>query len=105
MSLLNRPKRLLIRYGKGPLQAQVCGESFHDAFTNFSHAAKAFALSLGDELNRNYAFEYLAYLQNVAKAKTCLKPHEFPGPACRLIRAELDRLFDLSFVLTEIAVA
>src|SRR6185295_359954 len=93
VSLLNRPKRLLIRYCKGRLQAQVRGESFHDAFTNFSHAAKAFALSLGDELHRNYAFEYLAYLQNFAKATRCLEPQEFPGPACRLIRAELDRLF------------
>jgi hypothetical protein len=100
---LHRPMQLLLRHGKGRLSPQIHGESFDDAFINFSDAAEAFALTLSDEVHRDYAFQYSKYLRKIAEGIPSLKPNPIPGPAGRLIRAELDRVFELSFVLTAIA--
>jgi len=101
-----RPMRSRLRYGERYIQVQVRADLFQTAFTDFSSAAEAFAASLSDEVNRNFAFRYLKYLQHIAQGRTVVKPNVFGlGPACRLIRAELDRLFDLSFMNTDRKIA
>ena len=102
----SRPMRSRLRYGKRHLQVQVRVDLFQSALTNFSSAAEAFAASLCDEVHRDFAFRYLKYLQQIAQGRTLVKPNVFElGPACRLIRAELDRLFDLSFLSTDRKIA
>jgi hypothetical protein len=97
-----RSMRSRLRYGKRRVQAEIRVESFPIALANFSRAAEAFALSLNDAPNRNFAFRYAVYLQDIAHEVKAVKPHEFGlGPAARLIRAELDRLFDVSFLSTD----
>jgi hypothetical protein len=101
-----RPMRSRLRYGNRHLQVQVRVDLFQSAFTDFSSAAEAFAASLSDEVHRNFAFQYLKYLQNIAQGRMLVKPNAFGlGPACRLIGAELDRLFDLSFLSTASKIA
>jgi hypothetical protein len=101
-----RPIRSRLRYGKRHLQVEVRVDLFQSAFTDFSSAAEAFAASLSDEVHRNFAFRYLTYLQHIAQGRTLVKPDGFElGPACRLITAELDRLFDLSFLSTDRKIA
>ena len=101
-----RPMRSRLRYGQCYLLVQVQGDLFQSAFTDFSAAAKAFATTLSDEVHRNFASQYLKYLQDIAQGRTAIKPNEFGlGTACRLIRAELDRLFDLSFLSTDRKIA
>ena len=81
-------------------------DSFQLAFSDFSDAAEAFAASLSDEVHRTFAFQYFKYLQHLAQGRRLAKPDGFGlGPACRLIRAELDRLFDLSFLSTDRKIA
>src|SRR5262249_4974269 len=105
--LSTRPMRAPLRYGKRHLQLQVRGDLIKSAFTEFSDAAQVFAASLSDEMHRNFALRYFNYLQHIAHGKTlAAQPNGFGlGPACRLIRAELDRLFDLSFLSTNTKVA
>ena len=94
--------RSRLRYGRRRVQAEIPVESFPIALANFSRAAEAFALSLNDEPHRNFAFRYAEYLQNIAHEVKVVKPHEFGlGLGARLIRAELDRLFDVSFLSTD----
>ena len=101
-----RPMRSRLRYGKRHLQVEVRQDLFQSAFTDFSSAAEAFATSLSDEVHRNFAFQYLKYLQHIAQGRTLVRPDGFGlGPACRLIRAELDRVFDLSFLSTDRKIA
>jgi len=101
-----RPMRSRLRYGKRHLQVEVRGDLFQLAYTDFRSAAEAFAVSLSDEMHRDFAFRYLKYLQDIAKGTALIKPNEFGlGPASRLIRAELDRLFDLSFLSTDRKIA
>src|SRR5215831_6470292 len=105
-ALSSRPMRSRLRYGKRHLQVEVRVDLFESAFTDFSGAAEAFAASLSDEVHRNFAFRYLTYLQHIAQGRTLVKPDGFElGPACRLITAELDRLFDLSFLSTDRKIA
>ena len=101
-----RPMRSRLRYGKRHLEVDVRLDLFQLAFTDFSSTAEAFAASLSDEVHRNFAFRYLTYLQHIAQGRTLVKPDGFElGPACRLITAELDRLFDLSFLSTDRKIA
>ena len=101
-----KPMRSRLRYGNRYLQVQVRTDLFQSAFTDFSRAGEAFAASLSDEVHRNFAFQYLKYLQHIAQGSTPVKPNVFGlGPACRLIRAELDRLFDLNFLSTDRKIA
>jgi len=101
-----RPMRSRLRYGKRHLHARVPVDLFQSAFTEFSSVAEAFAANLSDEVHRNFAFQYSKYLQHIAQGRTLVKPNGFElGPAGRLIRAELDRLFDLSFLSTDRKIA
>jgi len=101
-----RPMRSRLRYGKRHLEVEVRLDLFQLAFTDFSSAAEAFAASLSDEVHRNFAFRYLKYLQDIAQGRTLVQPNRFGvGPAYRLIRAKLDRLFDLSFLSTDRKIA
>jgi hypothetical protein len=101
-----RPMRSRLRYGQRHLQVEVRGDLFQLAYTDFRSAAEAFAVSLSDEVHRNFAFRYLKYLQDTAQGRTLVQPNRFAvGPAYRLIRAELDRLFDLSFLSTDRKIA
>ena len=101
-----RPIRSRLRYGKRHLQLEVRGDLFQLAYTDFSSAAETFAVSLSDEVHRNFAFRYSKYLQDIAQGTTLVKPNDFGlGPASRLIKAELDRLFDLSFLSTDRKIA
>jgi hypothetical protein len=101
-----RPMRSRLRYGKRHLEVEVRLDLFQLAFTDFSSAAEAFAASLSDEVHRNFAFRYLKYLQDTAQGRTLVQLNRFGvGPAYRLIRAELDRLFDLSFLSTDRKIA
>jgi hypothetical protein len=105
-SAVQQAMRARLPYGKRHLQVEVRADSFESAFTDFSGAAEAFAASLSDEVHRNFAFRYLKYLQDTAQGRTLVQPNRFAvGPAYRLIRAELDRLFDLSFLSTDRKIA
>jgi hypothetical protein len=101
-----RPMRARLQYGKPHLQVQDRVDLFQSAFAEFTGAAEAFAASLSDGVHRDFAFRYLKYLQHVAEGRTQVQPYGFGlGPACRLIRAELDRLFELSFLSTNRKIA
>jgi len=105
-SAVQQAMRARLPYGKRHLQVEVREDLFESAFTDFSGAAEAFAASLSDEVHRHFAFQYFKYLQHLAQGRTLAKPDGFGlGPACRLIRAELDRLFDLSFLSTDRKIA
>src|SRR5215831_4995091 len=93
--------RSRLRYGDRRLRFEIRTDAFQAALTNFNRDAEAFAASLSDKLHREFAFRYLDYLQNIAREAKPPKPNDFGlGPASRLIRAELDRLFDVSFLST-----
>ena len=101
-----RPMRSRLRYGERHLHAQVPVDLFQSAFREFTSVAEAFAANLSDKVHRNFAFQYSKYLQHIAHGRTLVKPSGFElGPAGRLIRAELDRLFDLSFLTTDRKIA
>jgi hypothetical protein len=97
-----RSRRLTrVCQGNRNLEGHVRVDLLQSAFTDFSGAAEAFAASLSDEVHRNFAFQYLKYLQRIAQGRTPVKPEGLGlGPASRLIRAEIDRLFELSFFST-----
>ena len=55
-----------LRTRPGRLCIDIPSKPFQIAFLNFSNDASAFAMSLTDQLHQRFAFDYLAYLQNVA---------------------------------------
>jgi hypothetical protein len=83
---------------KGRLRIDLPVSSFQTAFANFNEAAHAFAMSLSDSLDRRFAYRYVGYLQDIARGSEELKRLYANGrPNCRLITAELDRLFRCHF--------
>jgi len=82
---------------KGRLSIDLPVNSFQAAFLNFNKAAEAFAMSLSDPLHRKFAYQYLGCLQDIAHGSDQLKPSTSGRPDCRLIRAELERLFRCHF--------
>jgi hypothetical protein len=83
---------------KGRLRIDLPVSSFQTAFANFNEAAHAFAMSLSDSLDRRFAYRYVGYLQDIARGSEELKRLYANGrPNCRLITAELDRLFRRHF--------
>jgi len=91
-----QPKRMVVK--KGRLSIDIPADYFQTAFSKFSSDAEAFARQLSDFLQRRFAFQYLAYIQEVAHGSDLPKPTVASGqPACRLIRTELERLFRLHF--------
>jgi|SRR5262245_48638910 len=82
---------------KGRLSMDLPVNSFQAAFLNFSKAAEAFAMSLSDPLHRKFAFQYLEYLQDIARGSERSKLSTNGRPNCRLIGAELERLFRCHF--------
>ena len=70
---------------------------FPKALVNFKNAAETFATSLSDPLHRKFAYQYLGCLQDIAHGSDQLKPSTSGRPDCRLIRAELERLFRCHF--------
>ena len=101
-----RSMRSRLRYGRRHVSVEIPVESFESACTNFNRAAEAFVVSLSDEVHRTFAHRYFEYLENIARGTKINKPEAFGlGPAARLIRDELDRLFDLNFVSTDSLIA
>jgi len=86
------PDKRLIRR-KGRLTIDVPVSSFETVFVNFNNASEAFAMSLTDRLHRVFAYQYLAYLQDIARGCERLRPSASGRPNCRLIAQELERLF------------
>jgi hypothetical protein len=86
------PDKRVIRK-KGRLTIDVPVSSFQTVFVNFNNASEAFAMSLTDRLNRLFAYQYLAYLQDIARGWDRLRPSASGRPNCRLITYELERLF------------
>ncbi len=82
---------------KGHLSIDLPTNSFQAAFLNFNKAAEAFAMSLSDPLHRKFAFQYLEYLQDIARGSDRLRLSTSGRPNCRLIGAELQRLFRCYF--------
>src|SRR5262247_625354 len=82
---------------KGRLRIDLPMNSFQAAFSNFNKAAEAFATSLSDPLHRKFAFQYLEYLQDIARGSERSKLSTNGRPNCRLIGAELERLFRCHF--------
>jgi hypothetical protein len=82
---------------KGRLSIDLPVNSFQAAFLNFNKAAEAFAMSLSDPLHRKFAFQYLEYLQDIARGSERSKLSTSGRPNCRLISAELERLFRCHF--------
>ena len=80
---------------KGRFTIDLSRDRYRVAFANFSNAAEAFSMSLSDPFDRRFACRYFTYLQDMDAPKES-KP--FGGrPSCRLIRAELERLFKSHF--------
>jgi hypothetical protein len=101
-----RSMRSRLQYGQRHVSAEIPVESFESACTNFNRAAEAFVVSLSDEVHRTFAHRYLEYLENIARGTKINKPEGFGlGPAARLIRGELDRLYDLNFLSTDSLIA
>jgi hypothetical protein len=101
-----RSMRSRLQYGQRHVSIEIPAESFESACTNFNRAAEAFVASLSDQVHRTFAYRYLEYLKNIARGTKINKPDEFGlGPAGRLIRGELDRLFDLNFLSTDSLIA
>jgi hypothetical protein len=71
--------------------------SFPTALVNFNQSAEAFAMSLSHPQHRKFAYQYLACLQDIVHGSDQLKPSTSGRPDCRLIRAELERLFRCHF--------
>ena len=88
-------KRLTSR--KGRLSMDLPISSFQMALVNFNKAAEAFAMSLTDRLHRKFAYQYLSYLQDIAGGSEQSRPNTSGRPNCRLIGAELERLFRCHF--------
>ena len=79
---------------RGRLTVNVPNESFQSSFVSFTTAAENFARPLSDALLRVFAYQYLSYLQEVARGARPPRPSSYNGrPACRLIRNEMERLF------------
>jgi len=78
---------------RGRLRIDVPFSSFQTVVVNFNNAAEAFVMSLTDRLHRKFAYQYLAYLQDVAHGWEQLRPSTSGRPNCRLIGSELERLF------------
>jgi len=90
-----------VRGKKGRLSIDIPGPHFETAFAGFTNAAEDFAMNLTDVLHRKFAFKYLGYLQEVARGSEPVKPNPNGRPACRLISAELERLFCSHFFRPE----
>jgi hypothetical protein len=90
------PETRVIRR-KGRLSIDVPINSFETVFVNFNNAAEAFAISLTDRLHRKFAYQYVAYLQDIARGSEQLRPSTSGRPNCRLIGSELERLFRFYF--------
>lgn len=89
---MSTEKRLIRK--KGRLSIDVPASSFQTVCLNFNNAAEAFAMSLTDRLHRKFAYQYLEYLQDIARGWERMSRPSISGrPDCRLIGSELDRLF------------
>ena len=89
-----------IEFRRRKLQIDVSSDLFQAAFGKFTVAAEEFVLSLTDSLHRKFAHRYLVYLQEIAQGEAQSRPHQVSYPADRLIRSELDRLFEKYFFQT-----
>jgi hypothetical protein len=86
-----------LRSKRGRLSIDIPCPHFETAFGNFTNAAEHFAMHLSDALDRKFAYQYLGYLQEVARGSESSKPNPNGHPACRLICYELERLFRCYF--------
>jgi len=86
---------------KGRLRIDIPINTLETTLVNFSKAAEAFAISLSDPLHRKFAYQYLGYLEDIARSSEQLRPNIGGRPDCRLIGAELERLFTCHFFRPE----
>jgi len=101
-------KVVRVEFKRRKLQIDVSSELYQTAFGKFTVAAEEFVLSLTDSLHRKFAHRRLVYLQELAAGGQQPRPNPVGYPADRLIRNELDRLFEKEFfqrVATEHKVA
>jgi hypothetical protein len=82
---------------RGRLSIDIPRPHFETAFRDFTNAAEHFAIHLSDALDRKFAYQYLEYVQEVARGSELVKPNPIGRPACRLICYELERLFRCHF--------
>jgi hypothetical protein len=89
-----------LEFKRRKLQIDVSSDLFQIAFGKFTVAAEEFVLSLTDSLHRKFAQRYFVYLQEIAQGAELSRSNTVSVPAYRLIRNELDRLFERDFVQT-----
>ena len=89
-----------LEFKRRKLQIDLSSDLFQAAFGRFTVAAEEFVLSLTDSLHRRFAHRYLVYLQEIAQGAELPRSNAVSLPAYRLIRNELDRLFEREFFQT-----